>query len=97
MAARKRSATRPGTMPQQWRDRIQASMLVNRLTDHVKGDVELTPSQVTAGLGLLKKAIPDLAALQVTGDPENPVHIQSKLDASGLSVDQLRALASIKV
>jgi hypothetical protein len=72
-------------------------MLVNRLTDHVKGDVELTPSQVTAGLGLLKKAIPDLAALQVTGDPENPVHIQSKLDASGLSVDQLRALASIKV
>lgn len=76
MAARTRSATKPGTMPQQWRDRIQASMLVNRLTDHVKGDVELSPSQVTAGLGLLKKAIPDLAALQVSGPDNGPLQIQ---------------------
>lgn len=74
MAARKNHAVKTGTMPQAWRDRIQASMLVNRLTDHVNGKVELSPSQVTAGLGLLKKAIPDLAAITVEGNPDKPLH-----------------------
>lgn len=36
-------------------------------------------------------------SVTVAGDPENPVHVQSKLDASGLTLEQLRALASIKV
>lgn len=42
-------------------------MLINRLTDHVLGKVDMAPSQVTAGLGLLKKVIPDLAAVDHSG------------------------------
>jgi phage-related protein len=49
-------------------EKIQASQLVNRLRDHVLGKVELTASQVTAALGLLKKTLPDLAAVQYTGE-----------------------------
>ena len=37
-------------------------MLINRLTDFVKGEVKMEPHQVTAALGLLKKSLPDLSA-----------------------------------
>ena len=60
----------------QVRAKIQTSQLVNRLMGHVNGTVELSPSQVTAGLGLLKKAIPDLAAVTHEGNKENPVEIR---------------------
>ena len=36
-------------------------MLINRLQDHVKGAAELSPTQVTAALGLLRKTAPDLS------------------------------------
>ena len=57
------------------RDKIRTTQLVNRLTDHVLGEVDMQPSQVTAALGLLKKAIPDLAAHQITGEGEGPVKL----------------------
>ena len=50
--------------------KIQTSMLINRLTDFVNGAVELSPHQVTAALGLLKKSLPDLSA-QSSGADEN--------------------------
>lgn len=55
------------------RKKIQASMLINRLTDFVKGEVKMEPAQVTAALGLLKKALPDLQAITLSGDEENPI------------------------
>lgn len=67
-----------GTMPSSWRDRIQAAMIVKRLEGFVKGDddqgkkIELSPAQVTAALGLLRKCVPDIAAIQLSTDPENP-------------------------
>jgi hypothetical protein len=42
------------------RRRIQGTMIVNRLQAHIRGEIEMTASQVTAGLGLLKKIVPDL-------------------------------------
>ena len=33
----------------------------------------MAPTQVSAGLGLLKKALPDLAAIQHSGDEDNPL------------------------
>lgn len=55
--------------------KIQASQLINRLTAHVLGDVEMPASAVTAALGLLKKAIPDLASVQHSGPDGKPVEI----------------------
>lgn len=46
---------------QEVRDKIRASQLVNRLESHVLDGVEMTTSQVTAGLGLLRKCIPDIS------------------------------------
>lgn len=52
------------------RAKIQTTQLVNRLTGHVLGTVEMVPSQVTAALGLLKKVLPDLAAVEHSGEVE---------------------------
>jgi hypothetical protein len=62
------------------REKIRASQLVNRLEDHVLGEVEMSGTQVTAALGLLKKIIPDLSAQQVelSGDPDSPVCLTVK-------------------
>ena len=46
------------------RAKIQTSQLINRLSDHVLGKVDLKPTQVAAALGLLKKTIPDLSAAE---------------------------------
>lgn len=50
------------------REKIQASQLVNRLQDHVFGKVDMKPTQVNAALGLLKKSIPDLSAIEAKHD-----------------------------
>jgi hypothetical protein len=63
MAARKRKGTKDEPWPEQVRERLRGSMLVNRLTDHVLGKCELQTTQVTAALGLLRKILPDLSAV----------------------------------
>lgn len=55
------------------RDKIKSSQLINRLQDHVLGDVELSTTQITAALGLLKKCVPDLSATEHSNDPDNPL------------------------
>lgn len=75
MAARKHLSHSTKT-----RERIQTSMLINRLTSFVKGDVELSGPQVTAALGLIKKTVPDLSAIQHTGDAENPVQTVTRVE-----------------
>jgi hypothetical protein len=54
------------------RQKIQASQLINRLTDHALGKVEMSATQVRAVEILLKKSIPDLT--QVTGSGDNGEH-----------------------
>jgi hypothetical protein len=65
---------KPGyTMSNEHRDKIQKSNILNALIEHAEGRREMSPSQVTAGLGLLKKALPDLAAMEISGDAERPL------------------------
>lgn len=80
MAARKRTAIRPGGMPEAWREKIQASMLVNRLTDHVNGKIDLTATQVNAANILLKKVAPDLQSVAHGQDPAlDPIKIEAAI------------------
>ena len=65
MAARKRRTT----LNDKWRERIQTSMLVNRLNDHVVGKVEMSATQLRAAEILLKKTAPDLQSVTYT-DPD---------------------------
>ena len=49
------------------RAKIANSQILNRLIGHVEGRVEMTKTQVTAGVALLKKVLPDMQAIQHTG------------------------------
>jgi hypothetical protein len=55
------------------RTKIQKSKILNRLIGHAEGTEEMTATQVTAALGLLKKALPDLSAVTLSGNAEQPL------------------------
>lgn len=57
------------------REKIQTSQLVNRLTDHVLNGAEMSKTQVSAAVALLKKTLPDLQAVEHSGDAQNPVRV----------------------
>ena len=65
MAARKASLI---WHPDQVRQKIRASQLINRLHAHIFDGLELSPTQVRAIEILLRKCIPDLTSTTVTGD-----------------------------
>jgi hypothetical protein len=52
------------------REKIRASMLINRLQDHVRGKVQMSPTQVRAAEILLRKVLPDLLAAHHVADTE---------------------------
>ena len=58
------------------REKIRASQLVNRLENHVFGEVDLNSSQVTAALGLLKKCVPDLKSSDDTLTVEGEIGVR---------------------
>ena len=60
------------------RAKIQSSQLINRLTNHAFGEVELTATQIKAIEILLRKSVPDLQAIQLSGDSEHPVELRFK-------------------
>ncbi len=49
------------------REKIQVSQLINRLRAHGNGTLELSATQVRAIEILLRKCLPDLAAVEHTG------------------------------
>jgi hypothetical protein len=62
------------------RAKIQASQIINRFYDAFEGKVELTSVQVNIGKVLLDKALPDLKAIEHSGDPDNPLNVISKIE-----------------
>jgi hypothetical protein len=71
MAAR----TRKVRHDDETRKKIQTSQLINRLTDHAFGKVELDNSQVRSIEILLKKSLPDLAQMTHMGDADQPMEM----------------------
>lgn len=59
------------------RDKIQATKLIQVLQDHALGiSEELKPTRLKAIEMLLKKSIPDLQSIELTGDPEKPMEFK---------------------
>ncbi len=57
------------------RGRIQVLKLIKQLEAHALGKLELRPTQVSAALGLLKKALPDLGNVSLKSDGKKPVRL----------------------
>ncbi len=66
------------------RDKIKTSQLINRLQDQADGTVELSPMQMKAIEILLKKSLPDLSAVEHSGNVGNK-------SLTEMSIDELKA------
>jgi hypothetical protein len=77
------------TYPQKARDRIKASLIINKLVAHVNGENDLTPTQVRAASILLNKVLPDVKSVEVD------IHARlSSISYHRLTDEQLMAIAS---
>jgi hypothetical protein len=54
------------------RERIQTSMLLNRLSEHALGNVEMSATAVRAAEILLSKALPSLSSVEHSGEIAQP-------------------------
>lgn len=55
------------------RARIRGGQIAKQLSDHVLGKKEMTTTQVTAALGLLRKVVPDISAIEHSGPDGTPL------------------------
>jgi cob(I)alamin adenosyltransferase len=78
MAARKGPLTE--TKLDEMRRRIKATLLLKKLEDHVLEGSEMSATQIRAAETLLRKTMPDLQAIQHSGDPANPVQTVSRVE-----------------
>lgn len=68
-------------------EKIQASQIVNQLIKHVLGEVDMKPSQVTAGLGLANKILPNLSSAEFKGDADNPLSFVNRIELTSPNDD----------
>lgn len=61
---------------------IGASQLLNRLTSHANGEIEMTPTQVAAAKVVIAKSIPDLRSTEITGKDGGPIEHSVTLTAA---------------
>jgi hypothetical protein len=73
---------KPGfSMTAEHRLKIQNSNILTALIQHVTEGRAMESTQVTAGLGLLRKVLPDLATTTIQGDEEGgPIEMVHKIE-----------------
>lgn len=67
-------------MSDEHRTKIANAQFLNRLIAHANGENEMTPTQVQAANILLKKVLPDLQAVQLSGDGDNPLNVIHRIE-----------------
>lgn len=58
------------------RGKIKAGQILDRLCKYVYGEIEMKATQVRAAEILLRKCLPDLQAIQVTGHDDGPLTVE---------------------
>ena len=76
--------------------KIKTSQLINRLQNYALGDdaIVLESGHLKAIEILLRKSLPDLSAVTVSGDPEAPIkHEHGLAPAAQLVLERIQAIA----
>ena len=60
-------------MSEEHRVKIQNSNVLNALVEHVEGKREMSSTQVTAGIALMRKVLPDLSNTEISGTDDAPL------------------------
>jgi hypothetical protein len=71
---------------EQTRSAIQTTQLVKRLQDFALGEtgVEIDPNRLKAIEVLLRKSLPDLSSITLSGDEDNPLKLVTKVELVAL-------------
>jgi hypothetical protein len=85
------------------RDAIQASMILKRLQRFIEvdpdrpkpSDIRMTRTQVHVALALLRKVLPDLASVEVSGNPEKPLMVQVVRFSDGEQLEAPRPVIDV--
>lgn len=62
------------------REKIQTTQIINRMVKIGMGEVTADASQVSALKAILNKVLPDLKAIEHSGDADNPMQTVSKVN-----------------
>lgn len=68
------------------RAKIQTSQLINRLSDHVFGKIELSSTQVRSAEILLKKTIPDLSSTESSVEHSGGIELKASKEQRDAAV-----------
>jgi hypothetical protein len=60
-----------------WRNSFDTTVLLKKLNSHAVGEIEMTQTQIAAAKILLAKTVPDLKQVELSGNPDNPVVVQT--------------------
>lgn len=72
---------KPGfRMSEEHRVKIQNSNILNALVEHVEGKREMSATQVSAGLGLLRKVMPDLAQTTLENGEDGAFQVVQRIE-----------------
>lgn len=71
----------------EWRERIRIAEILLRVQEHALGQVDMKPTELRAAEVLLRKALPDLATVEHTGE----VSVRSLTE---MSREELLAIAA---
>ena len=71
MAAR----TRALRLTPEWKEKIRVGVLIDRLSKHANGELEMSSTQIKAADILLKKMVPDVARTEIVGDDDQPIQM----------------------
>lgn len=66
--AAQRGRTKGFIMDDSHRVKIQNSNILNALIEHATGKREMSSTQVTVGIALMKKVLPDLSSVELSGN-----------------------------
>ncbi|WP_376742501.1 hypothetical protein [Ensifer canadensis] len=70
---------KPGfRMSDEHRVKIQNSNILNALIEHIEGNRDMSATQVSAGLGLLRKVLPDVSSVEMKLEGELDVTLTTK-------------------
>lgn len=78
-------------MSNEHRVKIQNSNILNALIEHIEGNRDMSATQVSAGLGLLKKVLPDLSSIEMKLEGELDVNISTKEQRDAAVAAAIRA------
>ena len=72
---------KPGfRMSDEHRVKIQNSNVLNALVEHVEGRREMSSTQVTAGIALLRKVLPDMTNVEMTGEAGGAIDMRLTIE-----------------